>query len=209
MHDDARWCKMMQDGARWCKMMQDDARWCKMMQDDERWCKMMQDDARWCKMMQDDARWCRMMQDDARWCKMMMMMMMMMMIMMILWFLTIEPKITCRSVPSSPGRSFFYDRCDITWFCNRFSLYFVTCAISPDFETGAIWPGVLVSSEPELSCCIWQHLTYSEGFRNLSSLIHCDRHHFHHQWYHHLASKGVSRCSCTIPTRDLLPPPAV
>ena len=28
--------------------------------------------------------------------------------MMILWFLTIEPKITCRSVPSSPGRSFFY-----------------------------------------------------------------------------------------------------
>ena len=35
------------------------------------------------------------------------MMIMMMMIMMILWFLTIEPKITRRSVPSSPGRSFF------------------------------------------------------------------------------------------------------
>ena len=35
-------------------------------------------------------------------------MMMMMMMMMILWFLTIEPKITRRSVPSSPGRSFFF-----------------------------------------------------------------------------------------------------
>ena len=55
------------------------------------------------------------MQDDARWCNMMMMM-----IMMILWFLTIEPKITRRSVTSSPGRSFFYSRWKINlqldWF---------------------------------------------------------------------------------------------